>query len=66
MKTQVNVMISPKLNSDSMNLAKPRNAVWKQIIANFIISLSLATAPICPTLGAAPLLQVHAVPSPES
>lgn len=48
----------------SMNLAKPRNGVWKQIIANFIISFGLSyirgstsAASLCSIFTRVPVLQ---------
>lgn len=63
-------MITLKLNmfpsTCSMNLMNPRNAVWKQITANFLISISLAPVTNFPGLGIAVLLQVYAATTIES
>lgn len=50
----------------SINILKPRNAVWKQITANFLIGISLTTATHFPRLGIAVVLQGHAAPTTES
>lgn len=60
----MNIMTASILNmlpgTCSTNLVKPRNEIRKQITANFLISISLATVTNSPGLGTAVLLQVYA------